>query len=147
MMRSLELHNSWPLFERSKHFELGYILASSVTDALMPSRVGELGFHHTGVWECNLIDNSLLWSGGVYDIFGLPRFAEISRKDALALYSEKSRIEMERLRAYAIRNKRGFTLDVEICSAVGDQRLMRVIAAPELDGDRAVRLHGVKLII
>lgn len=146
-MSSLALHHSWPLFERPKHFQVGYILNSSVTDALAPAEVGALGFQHAGVWECDLSDNSLLWSGGVYDIFGLPRFARVSRKDALAFYSEKSRVEMERLRAYAIRHKRGFTLDVEICPAVGDRRLMRVIAAPELDGERAVRLHGLKLII
>lgn len=146
-MRSLALHHSWPLFERSRHFELGYILNSSVTDALVPAEVGAVGFQHVGVWECDLIDNSLLWSGGVYDIFGLPRFAVVSREEAVALYSEKSRVEMERLRAYAIRHRRGFTLDAEICPAVGDRRMMRLIAAPVLDGNRAVRLHGLKLII
>lgn len=146
-MRSLALHHSWPLFERSKHFKLGYILNSAATDALEPAEVGALGFHHAGVWECDLIDNSLLWSGGVYDIFGLPRFAKVSRKEAIALYSEKSRVELERMRAYAIRHRRGFTLDVEILPVVGDRRLMRVIAAPVLDRERAVRLHGLKLII
>ena len=146
-MTSLALHHSWPLFERPRHFELGYILNSSVTDALAPAEVGALGFHHAGVWECDLVENSLLWSGGVYDIFGLPRFAKVSREEAVALYSEKSRVEMQRLRAYAIRHKRGFTLDAEICPAVGDTRLIRLIAAPVLDGDRAVRLQGLKLII
>ena len=146
-MRSLALYHSWPLFARTKHFELGHILNSSVTDALAPTEVGALGFHHTGVWECDLVDNSLLWSGGVYDIFGLPRFAKVSRKEAISLYSDKSRAEIERLRAYAIRHKRGFTLDAEIFPAVGDRRLMRVIAAPVLDGERAVRLHGLKLIL
>ena len=147
IMRSLALHHSWPLFERSKHFELGHVLNSSATDALEPAEVGALGSPHAGVWECDLIDNSLLWSGGVYDIFGLPRFAKVSRNEAIALYSEKSRVEMERLRAYAIRHKRGFTLDVEILPAVGNRRWMRLIAAPVLDGEHAVRLHGLKLII
>ncbi len=146
-MNSLAMQHSWPLFERSRHFELGYVLNSSVTDAVVPAEAGSVGLHHAGVWECDLEDNSLLWSGGVYDIFGLPRFAKVSREEAVAFYSENSRDEMQRLRAYAIRHRRGFTLDAEICPAVGGRRWMRLIAAPVFDGTRAVRLHGLKLLI
>ncbi len=146
-MNSLTLQHSWPLFECSRHFELGHVLNSSVTDALEPAELGTVGSHHVGVWECDLTDDSLLWSAGVYDIFGLPRFTKISREDVVALYSEKSRAKMQRLRAYAIRHRRGFTLDVEICPFVGGRRWMRLIAAPVLSENRAVRLHGLKLII
>jgi PAS domain-containing protein len=112
-----------------------------------PAEVGGLGLHHAGCWECDLTDNSLIWSGGVYDIFGLPRGAQVNRKEAVALYSEASRAAMERLRAYAIEHKRGFTLDTEIFPAVGKRRWMRLIAAPVCDGGRVVRLHGLKLIV
>jgi hypothetical protein len=54
---------------------------------------------------------------------------------------------MERLRAYAIRHRRGFTLDAELQPAAGGRRWMRLIAAPACEGDRVVRLHGLKLII
>jgi hypothetical protein len=54
---------------------------------------------------------------------------------------------MERLRSYAIRHKRGFTLDAEIRPVIGDNRWMRLIAVPIIEGDRAVRLHGLKVII
>jgi hypothetical protein len=54
---------------------------------------------------------------------------------------------MERLRSYAIRHKRGFTLDIEIRAAVGETRWTRLIAAPLCEGNRAVRLHGLKLIV
>ena len=54
---------------------------------------------------------------------------------------------MERLRSYAIEHKRGFTLDAEIRPAVGGRRSMRLIAAPVCDGDKVIRLHGLKLII
>jgi PAS domain-containing protein len=141
------MRHSWPLHERARHFELGYILNSSVTDILAPAEVGALGFHHAGVWECDLADNALLWSGGVYDIFGLPRFTEVSRDDAVGFYAENSRAAMERLRAYAIRHRCGFTLDVEIRAATGEERWMRLITAPVLDGEQAVHLHGLKLIV
>jgi len=138
---------TWPLLEQSRHFELGHVLNSAVTDALQPGNVGDLNLHHAGCWECNLSDNSLIWSGGVYDIFGLPRGIKISRAEALGLYTAESRATMERLRAYSIRQKRGFTIDIEIRPVTGDNRWVRVIAAPVVSEDRAVRLHGLKLIL
>ena len=149
-MRATEpipLHHTWPLSERSRQFDLGCILNCGVIDMVEPTEVGQLGIHHAGCWECDLTDNSLLWSGGVYDIFGLPRGIQTTREETIRLYSEASRAVMERLRAYAIKHKRGFTLDAEIRAATGELRWMRLIAVPHCDGDRAVRLHGLKLII
>jgi PAS domain-containing protein len=141
------LRNTWPLWEQSRHFELGYVLSSAVTDVIDPIEVGGLGLQHAGCWECDLSDESLIWSGGVYDIFGLPRGARITRTEAVSFYCEDSRAKMEHLRSYSTRNNRGFTLDVEIRAAVGQIRWMRLIAAPLCEQDRAVRLHGLKLIV
>jgi PAS domain-containing protein len=146
-VRQLAFQHSWPLPEQSRHFDLGCILNCAITDALEPVVSGEFGNHHAGLWECDLSDNSLVWSGGVYDIFGLPRGAQVSRKDAVAFYDERSRATMERLRAHAIRQKCGFTLDVEIQPAVGSARSVRLIAAPVCEGDKVVRLHGIKLLL
>jgi PAS domain-containing protein len=143
----LELIHSWPLFEQPRHLDLGCILNSAAIDAIAPASIGAIGLQHTGVWECDLRDNSLIWSGGVYDIFGLPRGVAVSREEAVALYCEGSRAAMERLRAHAIRHRRGFTIDVEIRPAAGENRWMRLIAAPVCDGDQAVRLHGLKLAL
>lgn len=143
----LPLHHSWALSEQPRQFELGSILSCVVTDLMAPGRVGELGLHHAGCWECDLADDSLTWSGGVFDIFGLPRDARISRAESLALYDEGSRVAMERLRTYAIKHLRGFTLDAKIHSAVGETRWMRLIAAPVCVENRAVRLTGLKIIV
>jgi PAS domain-containing protein len=141
------LMRSWPLWDRSKHFELGLILNSAITDALPPMEIGEVSAHHAGCWECNLINNSLIWSGGVYDLFGLPRGGNIDRKDVVPLYSVESRAAMESLRSYAIKHRRGFTLDVDIHPATGDRRRMRLITAPIVEGDVVVKLHGLKFVI
>jgi PAS domain-containing protein len=143
----LALTHSWPLAEQGRRFDLGRVLDSLITDGMPPLLVGEVGDHHAGCWECDLEDDSLIWSGGVYDIFGLPRGTPLTRDEAVALYAEESRVKMEQLRAYAIRHRRGFTLDAEVCPAVGGRRWMRLICAPVLDGDRPVRLHGLKLLI
>jgi hypothetical protein len=109
--------------------------------------VGTLGIHHAGLWECELADNKLIWSAGVFDIFGLPRAARVSREETLGFYREESRAKMERLRAHAIRQRCGFTVDVEIDAAVGGRRWMRLIAAPACEAGQVTRLHGLKLII
>jgi hypothetical protein len=143
----LALHHSWPLTDQPRQFDLGFVLNSAVIDMIGPGEVGGLGVHHAGCWECDLTDNSLVWSGGVYDIFGLPRGTHVSRDEAVSFYCEESRAAMERLRSYAIEHQRGFTLDAEIRPAIGGNRWMRLIAAPICDGDRVIRLHGLKLII
>jgi PAS domain-containing protein len=144
----LALQYSWPIYEKARHFELGSLLSCAAIDIVGPARVGELGIHHAGCWECDLTKgDALIWSGGVYDIFGLPRSARVARDEAAAFYREESRAAMERLRSYAIRHKRGFTLDAEIRPATGDSRWMRLIAVPVIEGGRAVRLHGLKNII
>ena len=143
----LALHHSWPIFEQARHFDLGSVLSCAVTDILEPAQVGALGLHHAGLWECDLVDNELTWSGGVYDLFGLPRGVCVSRDEAASLYCEDSRAAMERLRAHAIKHRRGFTLDVEINPATGGRRWMRLIGAPVCERGRAVRLHGLKLAV
>jgi PAS domain-containing protein len=146
-LTSVALSHSWPLWEQPRRFELGHVLNCAVTDVIGPEELGELRLHHAGFWECDLADDSLIWSGGVYDIFGLPRGAQVRREDAVAFYREESRAIMERLRSYAIKHKRGFTLDVEIAPATGGTRSIRLIAAPVCEQDRVTRLHGLKLII
>jgi hypothetical protein len=141
------LLESWPISEQSRRFDLGLVLNSAVTDIIGPAQVGALSIHHSGCWECNLTDNSLTWSGGIYDIFGLPRGAPVSRDKAVSFYSEESRASLEKLRSYAIREGRGFTLDVQIRPAVGGTRWVRIIAAPICQDGKTVRLHGLKLII
>lgn len=147
----LPLHHSWPLFERARRLDLGTIVdwpetgaAASAGPALDSAALARLG---VGQWECDLSDNSLTWSDPVYDIFGLPRGASVERRDVVELYTEESGLAMERLRAYAIKHKRGFTLDAQIRPASGPTRWMRLIAAPLCEGDRVVRLHGLKLAI
>ena len=145
----LPLHHSWPLFERERRFELGHAFAwpdsaPVLTAGALPS---ELAKHGVGLWSCDLADNNLTWSDGVYDIFGLPRGAHVRRDEAVALYADDSGAAMERLRAYAIKHRRGFTLDAELRPAQGGTRWMRLIAVPVCEGREVVRLHGVKRLI
>lgn len=147
MLEPLALRHSWPVQDKARHFELGALLNCAAIDAAPPAIPGRIEDFHAGCWECDLKDDALLWSGGVYDIFGLPRGVSISRSEALGFYAEHSRAALDQLRAHAIRRQKGFTLDAEIQPASGGRRWMRLIAAPVIDGKRTIALHGVKLIV
>ena len=139
------LTHSWPLFERAERFELGCVFEwsgkAAHVDALDRERLTARGI---GLWDCDLADESLCWSASVYDLFGLQREARISRAESLALYAEPSRAALEKLRGYALRHRRGFSLDVELRPADGALRWMRIVAAPVLEHAKPVRLQGFK---
>lgn len=145
----LPLHHSWPLYERARHFDLGWSERTSVrvpgrAGAEMPEDAEAIARLGAGVWHCDLATNRLSWTDTVYDLFGLPRGSDVARAAAVAQYCEGSRAAMERLRAHAIAHRRGFTLDVEIGPARAQTRWIRLIAAPVCEGDHVVALHGLK---
>ncbi len=137
---------SWPLFERDQRFDIGCAFDwgnATATDFAIDADA--LAARGIGVWDCDLNDNSLTWSTAVYDLFGLPQGCRFPRATAVSLYAEPSRAAMEKLRAYAIKHRRGFTLDVEILPANGGHRWIRLAAAPICIDRRPVRLRGFKL--
>lgn len=131
----LPLHHSWPLAEHRQRFDLGI-----VHDGCGPA----IGEAETGRWRCDLVDSALSWSDAVFDLFGLPRGASVSRAETVALYADRSRAAMEQLRAHAIKHHRGFTLDAEIVTTGGANRWMRLIAVPVCVDGRVVALQGLK---
>lgn len=148
-MSSIELrplHRGWPLYEPPRHFEFGSTLdctAGELTDFAVRQALGN---KRAGWWECDLVDNQLTWTAGVYEIFGLPHSARITREEALALYTEESRGALDRQRSYSIAHGHSFVLDAQIRPASGEPvRWMRLIGAPVLEDGRTIRLHGLKL--
>ena len=97
-----------------------------------------------GVWECDLASGRLDWTDTVYDLFELPRQSNIDREDIVNLYDPVSRDEMDRLRAKAIESGTGFTLDVRIRTALGNDRWIRLTADIEQEAGRSVRIFGTK---
>jgi PAS domain-containing protein len=140
------VHSGWPLYEAPRHFELGSILDCSATELADFAVRRVLGHSQAGWWDCNLSDNALTWTSGVFDIFGLPQGAPLTRDEAVALYCEESRAAMERLRSYSIAHQRSFVLDARIKPASGGaERWMRLIGAPVCEDGQPLRLHGLKL--
>lgn len=97
-----------------------------------------------GIWQCNLSDNSLIWTNGVYDLFEIPRDTPVTRELTLACYTEESRRRMEAARAEAIARCSDFSLDCEIITTSGKRRWMRLTGAVESRDGVAHRIFGMK---
>ncbi|WP_340267591.1 diguanylate cyclase [Sphingobium mellinum] len=134
----LPLNHSWSLHDLQEH------LAPVALDDRSLHNEDALAERGVGLWHCDLAEDRLSWTRGVHDLFGLDRDMRVPRPLAVSLYAPDSREAMERLRAYAIRHRRGFTVDVDIRPAGGGECTMRLIAAPILRGARVIALHGVK---
>lgn len=97
-----------------------------------------------GVWECDLATEALTWTDGVYDLFEIPRGSPLVRAEIVDLYEDESRREMERLRAIAVRDGSGFTLDTHVRTAKGNPRWLRLTVDVEQEDGRSVRIFGTK---
>lgn len=96
-----------------------------------------------GLWSCRLHDGALDWSGGVHDLFGVPRGATLHRPRILDLYEPASRRLLETVRHRAIARSGAFVLDAEV-QAGGRQRWIRIRASVESEDGRPTRLIGTK---
>jgi diguanylate cyclase (GGDEF)-like protein len=97
-----------------------------------------------GAWSCNLKDNRLSWSSGVFDLFGLPAESPPDRQQTVEMYTEESRESLERLRTQAIAARGNFTLDAQIVRVTGDMRWMRITGEMSYNAFGEPLLHGLK---
>jgi diguanylate cyclase (GGDEF)-like protein/PAS domain S-box-containing protein len=97
-----------------------------------------------GLWECDLTSETLQWSGGTYDMFGIARDTPLKRKQTLACYPAESLTMLETVRTRAIAERNGFNLDARIVTPDGNTRWIRITATVACAGDRPTRLFGLK---
>lgn len=96
-----------------------------------------------GAWACELSNQALTWTDGVYDLFGLKRGSKLERSATLDIYQSQSRSEMEQRRAAAIKSGKGFSLDCQIRTA-GQSRWMRLRVGVNYEQGRPIRIFGSK---
>jgi diguanylate cyclase (GGDEF)-like protein/PAS domain S-box-containing protein len=97
-----------------------------------------------GAWSCELADEQLSWTAGVYRIFGLPEGARLDRRELVGFYAPQSREKLERVRSAALARAEPFSLEAEIVRPDGDRRWIRITADIVRENGRAVRLYGLK---
>lgn len=111
---------------------------------LLSRRENTLALASAGLWECRLRDEALEWTGGVYDLFDMPRGARLHRPQILDFYEPASRRLLAAIRARALTTSGEFRLDTEIVTARGRRRWIRIIGSVEMEGASPVRIFGMK---
>jgi len=97
-----------------------------------------------GLWECDLTTETLHWSGGTYDMFDIARDTPLVRRQTLIRYPGESLIRLNLIRSRALAEGTGFDLDTDIVTPNGGRRWIRITATVECNGERPVRLFGLK---
>jgi diguanylate cyclase (GGDEF)-like protein len=97
-----------------------------------------------GAFSCDLTNDRLSWTRGVFDIFGLPDDREPDREAVVEMYGEESRQLLERKRSHAIEARSSFSLDARISTADGNERWIRITAATKCSNGRSSVLYGMK---
>lgn len=97
-----------------------------------------------GAFECDLDDQSLRWTEGVFALFGMARDAVLDRRDIVTLYDEESHERLDRLRRNAIATCGSFQMEARIVRPDGESRWLRIHAAIRCEDGRARRLYGMK---
>ena len=97
-----------------------------------------------GMWECDLTTETLQWSAGTYDMFGIERASPLVRNQTLPRYSARSLEALEKIRSESLAQRKGFNLDAAIVTARGMHRWIRITAIVDCAGNRPVRLFGMK---
>lgn len=95
-------------------------------------------------WQCDLADDRLTWSPGVYTLFGIAPQTPLDRRAIVSIYDTDSRAMLERLRANAIAHAESFTFEARIRRPSGEWRRMRVSADVVLRDGRPIQLYGSK---
>lgn len=109
-----------------------------------PAPVAEEPLLLPAAWRCDLLDDSLTWSAGVFELFGIPQGTRIDRREIVTMYSEESRAMLHRLRSQAIVMCGSFTFEARIRRLDGEMRWMRVTADTVARGGHATHLYGTK---
>ncbi len=99
---------------------------------------------HLGAWSCSLPDEKLVWTNGVYDLFGLPRGSPVTREQTLAMYEPASLHRLQALRQHAIDTLGDFTTDVQITTGTGQIRWIRITATVDGLHGKPFRIFGMK---
>lgn len=95
-------------------------------------------------WQCDLATEELSWTGGVFDLFGIPRGSAIDRRSTLEFYTTESREMLGHLRVRALATCGSFTFEAQIRRLDGELRWMRLSADVQKRAGKAVTLYGTK---
>lgn len=103
---------------------------------------GACAASQTGAWHYRLGEDRAEWTPFLYDLFEVPKGAEISRDFALSFYVEKSRQRIGEAVNVCLAEGTPWNMDVQCRSTTGRVFWARTIGEAILQDGRVVALQG-----
>ncbi|MBF0303948.1 MAG: PAS domain S-box protein, partial [Desulfamplus sp.] len=100
-------------------------------------------FAKVGGWELNLATMEGIFSEETTRIRGIDSSSEISGIDyCLSFFSGRNRIAMEEAIHAAITDRLSYALELEMATATGELKWVRIMGSPVVENDQVVRIEG-----
>lgn len=96
-----------------------------------------------GGWQYDVVNESLTWSQGVYEIYGLSANDKISVEYAISFYKQSDQEKISLLFQEAILNKKSYTGEFGFCDAHGNHKWIRTTGNVICDGELVTHVYGV----
>lgn len=96
-----------------------------------------------GCWRLDIATEKVVWSEGIYDIYGVPFGGTQNLDDALAYYEPEDRTRLEVALESAMRTGKPFDLELDLAPSSSSLKRVRAVGEPELEDGRITALIGV----
>ncbi len=97
-----------------------------------------------GAWELDLNTNAVFWNSITYEIHELPKDYKLTYEDAINfLKTDESCKKAEDALKNAITHNTSFDIELELTTAKGNTRWVRVVGQPESVNNKPIRLFGI----
>ena len=95
-----------------------------------------------GGWELILDDNKVYWNDTIKDVHEVERDFNPTLEQVFEFYTPESRKRLEDAVEKAIQEWTSYTMELEIVTAKGNHRMVKVIGQPEFEQGECRRLFG-----
>lgn len=96
-----------------------------------------------GGWQYDVVEKTLFWTRGVYEIYGLSTEDEIDVERAISFYKKSDQKKISSLFEDAILNKKPYTGEFGFCDANGQHKWIRTTGNVICEGDKVTQVYGV----
>ncbi len=96
----------------------------------------------TGVWEIDLVTNTLLWSDEVFEIYGLDPSEKPDVEEAVSFYSGHEQSRIKNYIKDAINHGRSYDSEFEFVDKKGISKWIRTIGRPVYDKGQVTKIVG-----
>jgi len=95
-----------------------------------------------GAWEYDVCEDNLIWTEGVYGIFGVPKGVDVSPERSMELVCAEDRPDIREAFENAAEEGEGYDKEAKIDTPDGETRWIRVRGEPQMEDGEVMLVRG-----